>query len=394
LTAARRLLLVALLIGLAASITLSEIALAGLAALHVATAWHRRVVPRPWPLLTPMLTFAAATLFSAAVSGEPRESLLEATSLVGLAAFYVVGFTLPDAPAARRAGALFLGLMAAVGLLAVIQVAFCPATAPTLPILHRFFRKCHRAHGFFSIYMTLAGVLTLTLLAAAPSVTARIRQQPVVLIAWLAGFAGLIVTYVRGAWLGLVAGLVVANVFTRRRGLLGVAALALVVAVSASVSPSVRTRIVEIVDPSTPTARDRLAMLRTGILMVREQPLFGVGPGQVERFYPVYAVPEAIRRSTSHLHNTPLQILVERGIVGLATWMALFAAFFVQAATIWRRLGPARSDDRALVGGSIAAVAGFLVSGLFEYNFGDTEVLFVACALMALPFVVAREGEG
>ena len=48
-------------------------------------------------------------------------------------------------------------------------------------------------------------------------------------------------------------------------------------------------------------------------------------------------------------------------------------------------------DERALVGGSIAAVAGFLVSGLFEYNFGDTEVLLVACALMALPFVIARD---
>lgn len=32
----------------------------------------------------------------------------------------------------------------------------------------------------------------------------------------------------------------------------------------------------------------------------------------------------------------------------------------------------------------------FLVAGLFEYNFGDTEVVLVAVALMALPFVVAR----
>jgi len=41
--------------------------------------------------------------------------------------------------------------------------------------------------------------------------------------------------------------------------------------------------------------------------------------------------------------------------------------------------------------GSIAAIAAFLVAGLFEYNFGDTEVLLVALALMALPFVVERE---
>ena len=36
----------------------------------------------------------------------------------------------------------------------------------------------------------------------------------------------------------------------------------------------------------------------------------------------------------------------------------------------------------------MAAIAAFLVAGLFEYNFGDTEVLLVAVALMALPFTI------
>ena len=40
--------------------------------------------------------------------------------------------------------------------------------------------------------------------------------------------------------------------------------------------------------------------------------------------------------------------------------------------------------------GAIAAIAAFLGAGLFEYNFGDTEVLLVACVLMAMPFVVER----
>ena len=37
-----------------------------------------------------------------------------------------------------------------------------------------------------------------------------------------------------------------------------------------------------------------------------------------------------------------------------------------------------------------AAIVSFLVGGLFEYNFGDTEVVLVAVALMALPFAVAE----
>jgi hypothetical protein len=46
--------------------------------------------------------------------------------------------------------------------------------------------------------------------------------------------------------------------------------------------------------------------------------------------------------------------------------------------------------ERTLVIGVQAAIVSFLVAGLFEYNFGDTEVVLVAVALMALPFVVAE----
>ena len=98
----------------------------------------------------------------------------------------------------------------------------------------------------------------------------------------------------------------------------------------------------------------------------------------------------ALRRSTSHLHNTPLQILVERGIVGLAAWLWIFVAFLVKGTAILRRLPREASVDRALVLGSLAAVVTFLVGGLFEYNFGDAEVLLVAMTLMALPFALGR----
>ena len=46
---------------------------------------------------------------------------------------------------------------------------------------------------------------------------------------------------------------------------------------------------------------------------------------------------------------------------------------------------------RALVCASLAGVAGFLVAGLFEHNFGDAEVATVVLALMAQPWVVERE---
>jgi O-antigen ligase len=174
----------------------------------------------------------------------------------------------------------------------------------------------------------------------------------------------------------------------RRQGLL--LAGVLVVAAAALALPAVRHRAATIADVADPTARERLAMWSAGLTLVREHPLVGVGPGQVKRLYPEYAPAYAVRRHTSHLHNTPLQIAVERGLVGLALWLWVFAAFFARAARVWRRLPADAREDRSLVAGAIAAIAAFLVGGLFEYNFGDTEVLLVAMSVMALPFAIDR----
>jgi O-antigen ligase len=117
----------------------------------------------------------------------------------------------------------------------------------------------------------------------------------------------------------------------------------------------------------------------------------GVGPGQIKHVYPSVATSEAMRRSTSHLHNTPVQIAAERGLVGLFLWLGMFVAFLVRGTARLRGLPPGAAGDRALALGSLGAVVTFLVAGLFEYNFGDTEVLLVALALMALPFALGRE---
>src|SRR5204863_5798451 len=80
---------------------------------------------------------------------------------------------------------------------------------------------------------------------------------------------------------------------------------------------------------------------------------------------------------------------VERGALGLAAWLWIWLAFYARAIALLRRL-PGAGREWALVAGSLAAVTGFLVGGLAEYNFGDSEVVLVAWTLVSLPFVVER----
>jgi O-antigen ligase len=376
-------LLAALVVGLAASITLAQTALVLLALLLL-------VRPRPagpgpgWPLLGPLVAFAGWSVVAALASARPLESLVAAKSLLSLGAFWVVLRALPDAAAARRFAAALFVAVGVVAALAVLQVVACPG-----PYVEGgwFLRKCTRARGFYSIYMTLAGVLTVVLVAALPLVARARGRQLWAVPAWGVGLTALGLTYVRGAWLGFAAGVVGVVLAARRRALAAGALAAL--GLAALLVPGVSERLQTIGRFEDDTTRERLAMLDAGLRMVRDHPLTGVGVGQVKHLYPGYAGPEARRRSTSHLHDAPLQILVERGVPGLAAWLAIWVAFFAGAARA--RARAARPDDRALVLGSMAGVGAFLAAGLFEHNFGDTEVLLVTCAVMALPFVVLRD---
>ena len=347
------------------------------------------MVPRlRFPLAVPLALFAAWTVVAALGSARPLDSLLSSKGLLSLAGLWIVANALGDSLSARRFLTTLAVALGVVAALSIVQVTTCPPTLPAVSFDRgiRFFRNCQRAHGFFSIYMTLAGILSMVLIATLPRLL-RLEGGARLVPVWLVSVVALALTYVRGAWVGLAAGAVVVLLTVRRRSVVAITLVVVVLAALAAL-PGVADRLRTIGTLRDDTTRDRLAMIKTGLSLTRAYPVTGIGPGQVKRVYPVAAGPEALRRSTSHLHNTPLQIAVERGIPGLLAWIAIFAAFLVHTVRLVRRLpdGP----ERTLVIGVQAAIVSFLVAGLFEYNFGDTEVVLVAVALMALPFVVAE----
>jgi len=384
-------LLVGFVLGLNLSITLSETSLALLTLLFV---WSLRDPERRararWPLWPPIVAFAAVSLVSALASRQPEAVVGAGKGLLLVAALYVTANLLEGA----GEGHWFLsGLLVAAALAAVVAIAqttLCPGSAPDYGSPAWLYHKCYRGRGFFSIYMTLAGVLTLVLLATLPRFLLVSDAFVWSLGPWLLGLGGLVATYTRGAWLGFAAGVVVFLPMMRKgRWLLLGGLLAVALAVLAG-PPHLRQRVLSVGDPDDPTVRERLYMWRSGLSMWREQPLLGIGPGGVKRGYAAYALPEAVKKRTGHLHNTPLQILVERGVVGLATWLWIWGAFYARAIATLRSLPESARRERSLVVGSLLAITGFLIAGLSEYNFGDSEVVMLAWAVVALPFLVAR----
>ena len=394
LAAARVPLLLVLVAGFAVSISLAQITLAVLAVWALLARRAGLLERLRWPLLAPILAFTAWSAVSALASDHVGGSVWELKNLLTLGVIFVVVNALPEPADARRFAVwLLLGLTAAA-VFGLVQVAICPgpeAMGSSTVVIGKFLRKCTRARGFYSIYMTLAGIVAMMLTSALPRLARLGPDTRWLGPAWLVSGAALALTYVRGAWLGFAAGALTAVAGLGRRAV--IAAVALVILAGGLVIglPTVRARVETIGDPNNDTTRDRMAMMLVGFDLVAAHPITGIGPEGVKRVYPKLVPPEGMRRSTSHLHNTPLQIAAERGLVGLAAWLWIFVAFFRRALVIYRHLPAEPAEDRALVLGSLAALVTFLVAGLFEYNFGDTEVLMVAIALMALPFALAGD---
>jgi hypothetical protein len=156
-----------------------------------------------------------------------------------------------------------------------------------------------------------------------------------------------------------------------------VATLALVVAPGL-----VKKRAASIFDTADPANRDRMVMWKIGADMVRDHPVFGVGPHHLPAVYADYRqkYPEAVNLTNPHLHNVPIQIAAERGLPALAAWLWFVV---VAARDLWRqvraRLAP------AVAGAGLAALVAMLAAGMFEYNFGDSEFLMLFLGLITLP---------
>jgi len=226
------------------------------------------------------------------------------------------------------------------------------------------------------------------LLAALPCTLlfAMIRRDAGATAAW--GLTGLflvtlVLTQGRGAWLGGVVGVGVALVWTAWRRpvdwyegrfkLLGLGAIlagtVVMFSVPNAVNPhglNVLRHVATLLHPTREEFRGRWLLWEATALMARDRPVFGWGGGQLRVRYTEYqgrllTTPryrELPYHSTSHAHQDALQIVAERGVVGLGLtiWMLAAAAAMLRGSS---NLTP----DRVAAG---CAVLGWVVNGLFN----------------------------
>jgi putative inorganic carbon (hco3(-)) transporter len=242
-----------------------------------------------------------------------------------------------------------------------------------------------RISGTLSHWMTFSGLALIAACVLAGLAFEDRGRWRLVGLAAIVPIWAMLLTYTRGVWVGALAGLVLYLAVRRPRGLLLIPPALL--AVFFLLPPEIRGRVRSIGDVSDSTSRDRVAMARAGLHMIRDHPVFGLGPDMVKPSYARYREPDAVRPVVPHLHNNVLQIAASSGLPAAAAYLALVGIFlFGTVSRMRRETDPAR---RALLAGALLAVAAITVAGLFEYNFGDTEVEMATLLVMAIPFAKA-----
>ncbi len=322
----------------------------------------RLPAPRRTPLDAPVLLFALVSLAAALLSDEPVESLRGLKNLLLVAAVYLVAFGVATRTAGRRLFAVLLVSGTASSLFGVAVF-----------LLGRGEGTLGRTPGTFSTAMTFGGItLVLSSLFAAVALGAGVekRTRAAALFASAASLAALFFSFTRSSWLGMVVALAVVLAILRRRLLVPFAAALVLFAVL--LPARYRERVESIWNPSYRTNVQRIELARGGWSIFKEHPVLGVGTRDLAGLYREHMPPGAVHVH-GHLHNVFLQIAAQTGVVGLAAFSYLLVSFFMLVAgNLKPGLPP---PERAFAAGSLAALAGFVVNGLFEWNFGDAEVV-------------------
>lgn len=339
---------------------------------------HDPTVPRA-PLLIPALAFLYCVCLSVIFSIHPLQSVVHAKD----AALFIIIPIFYDSVRDTDDIKVIYGILILAG---VISAAFG---------LYQFFQVDGEAlgariHGFMGNWMTFSGLLMILNVLLLSNLL-FLKKRP----AWFfPAFAVLSVTLVltltRNAWIGFFSASFVLIAMRKMRWVIAVPLVAgIVFAASVTMFPAtIGSRMQSVFNPNETSARDRILMIKSGWQIIKDYPLTGVGSGMIPQVYPRYRAADSVFRNNQHLHNNLVQLAAENGILALIAWIWLIGKVLLDLIH-WKRnvMSP---EEKFIIHGSIGILVSLISAGMFEYNFGDSEIKMLFLVLITLPYAWHR----
>lgn len=131
---------------------------------------------------------------------------------------------------------------------------------------------------------------------------------------------------------------------------------------------------------------ERVDLAQQSIELFVEHPVFGIGPNKFEKEVPGYG------KLPKHPHNTLLGMATEFGVVGLLGYLAFIISLALQLRKLLLRHRDADDGLTWVVHALLFGFVSFNLFGMFDYNFGDTELLIMHALSWGLIAHLAQRG--
>jgi O-antigen ligase len=353
----------------------------------------RAIAIRFPPLVFPFALFLGIALLSMTGATSLEASVKEFTKWFEMLAVYVYAVNNLDQAKAKRV--LAFTFLAGISQAAIGIYQFLFRAGPEG---FELFGRFMRAYGTFEQPNPYAGYLALIIPVALGVVSgfkvkvqgsirtqlSTVNFELLALLALVSMLAAVVMSWSRGAWLGVGAGLIVTISVPSRRAFIGsiIAAFVLTFAILLSsinvIPPAIAERFAGItdyfgvfdvrgvkVDDANYAIVERMAHWQSAAMMWAENPALGVGIGNYAAAYPRYSLPRW-DDALGHAHNYYLNIAAETGTMGLLAYLVLWASAFWHS---WRAVRTSSGFWRGVAAGLLGALVALSMHNTFDNLF-------------------------
>lgn len=193
----------------------------------------------------------------------------------------------------------------------------------------------------------------------------------------------LILTWSRGAWIGLIIAGVFSLLFIGHNWLVG-ATLALPLGVTGVMylDSNVISRLTSVTNFSDSSTSYRLGIWKSTLAMLKDTFFYGVGIGNgaFDAVFPYYALSEITR--AEHSHSLYLQIMAETGVFTLIVFLIL-AFFIIQKSLSFIKTSTVLKNKRYALG-LISGIFAFLLMGITDHVFYNYRIFLLFWLIVGL----------